>query len=160
MAQPPLRHSKQIRILPKRNMKLSARSRYATRLLLDLALRQTDTPRRTTLLSESTGITVQFIEQILRPLKKAGLITSVRGATGGHILDKDPAEITVGEIVRIMEGGINLTDCVNDESICERSPICKTRQVWVRASKVLEDELDSITLLDLMNNPESFPLDD
>jgi len=141
-------------------MKLSARSRYATRLLLDLALRQTDTPRRTTLLSESTGITVQFIEQILRPLKKAGLITSVRGATGGHILDKAPSDITVGEIVRIMEGGINLTDCVNDDSICERSSFCKTRQVWVRASKVLEEELDSITLEDLMQHPESFPLDD
>lgn len=140
-------------------MKLSARSRYATRLLLDLALRQTDSPQRTTILSESTGITVQFIEQILRPLKKAGLIVSVRGATGGHILDKDPSEISVGEVVRIMEGGIKLTDCVTDESLCERSPICRTRKVWVRASKVLEEELDSITLADLMKDPKSFPLD-
>jgi len=141
-------------------MKLSARSRYATRLLLDLAIRQTDKPRRTTLLSESTGITVQFIEQILRPLKKEGLITSVRGATGGHILNRPPEEISVGEIVRIMEGGINLTDCVTDENLCERSPICKTRNVWLRASKVLEEELNSITLADLMANPDSFPLED
>lgn len=141
-------------------MKLSARSRYATRLLLDLALQQTDKPRRTTLLSEATGITVQFIEQILRPLKKADLITSVRGATGGHILNQDPASITVGEIVRIMEGGINLTDCVIDDSLCERSPICKTRNVWVRASKALEEELNSITLADLMKAPDSIPLDD
>lgn len=141
-------------------MKLSARSRYATRLLLDLALRQTDEPRRTALLSESTGITVQFIEQILRPLKQAGLISSVRGAAGGHILDRDPADITVGEVVRIMEGGIKLTDCVADESNCDRAPTCRTRQVWVRASKVLEEELDSITLADLMKHPESFPLED
>lgn len=141
-------------------MKLSARSRYATRLLLDLALHETDTPLRTTVLSESTGITVQFIEQIIRPLKKAGLIVSVRGATGGHILDKDPKDVTVGDIVRIMEGGISLTDCVTDESICERSPICKTRKVWQRASKVLEDELDSITIADLMKDPEGYPLTD
>lgn len=141
-------------------MKLSARSRYATRLLLDLALHDDDTPLRTTVLSESTGITVQFIEQIIRPLKKAGLITSKRGAAGGHILDKDPAEVTVGEVVRIMEGGINLTDCVGDKSICSRSGDCRTRLVWKRASRVLEEELDSITLADLMADPEEFALID
>jgi len=142
-------------------MKLSARTRYATRLLLDLALsQQGDTPRRTSLLSESTGITVQFIEQILRPLKQADLVTSVRGAAGGHILNRDPADITVGEIVRIMEGGVKLTDCVLDESLCERSGSCKTRSVWVRASKALEEELDSMTLANLMESPDTFPLDD
>lgn len=141
-------------------MKLSARSRYATRLLLDLALRQTDMPQCTTVLSESTGISAQFIEQIIRPLKKEGLITSVRGAAGGHILDKDPAEITVGDVVRIMEGGIRLTDCINDDGLCERTPVCRTRQVWQRASKVLEEELDSITLADLMESPEGTPFTD
>lgn len=140
-------------------MKLSARSRYATRLLLDMALRQTDSPQKTTILSESTGITVQFIEQILRPLKKAGLIVSVRGAAGGHILDKDPSEITVGEVVRIMEGGINLTDCVNDCGICNRSGACRTRHVWQHASQVLEQTLDSITLADLMEAPGTLPFD-
>lgn len=141
-------------------MKLSARSRYATRLLLDLALHDDDTPLRTTVLSESTGITVQFIEQIIRPLKKAGLIQSKRGATGGHILDRDPKSVSVGEIVRIMEGGINLTDCVTDKSICARSATCRTRKVWTRASKVLEEELDSITLADLMANPRELNLVD
>lgn len=141
-------------------MKLSARSRYATRLLLDLAMHDDDSPLRTAVLSESTGITVQFIEQIIRPLKKAGLIVSKRGATGGHILDKDPATITVGEIVRIMEGGINLTDCVGDKTICSRSATCRTRLVWKRASEVLEQELDSITLADLMANPEELALID
>jgi len=141
-------------------MKLSARSRYATRLLLDLALNEDDKPLRTTILSASTGITVQFIEQIIRPLKKAGLIRSVRGATGGHILDKAPETVTVGEIVRIMEGGIHLTDCVNDKSICSRSASCRTRQVWQRASRVLEEELDSITLAELVSNPAELSLFD
>jgi len=141
-------------------MKISARSRYATRLLLDLAMHDDDSPLRTTVLSESTGITVQFIEQIIRPLKKAGLITSRRGATGGHILARDPAAITVGEIVSIMEGGIRLTDCVDDGSICERSATCRTRRVWQRASRVLEQELGSITLADLMDDPAGLDLID
>ena len=141
-------------------MKLSARSRYATRLLLDLARHRDDTPLRAGLLSESTGITVQFIEQIIRPLKAAGLIASKRGAAGGHSLARDPRTVTIGEVVRIMEGEISLADCVGDESTCERSPTCPTRQVWQRASAVLERELDAVTLADLMANPEKLTLED
>ncbi len=135
-------------------MKLSARSRYATRLLLDLALHKTDKPVRTALLSENTGITIQFIEQIIRPLKKADLIKSARGAAGGHMLNKPPAKITVGEIVRAMEGDINITDCLDCETKCDRSTDCKTRDVWKRASRAMETELDSITLADLMSAPD------
>jgi len=135
-------------------MKLSARSRYAARLLLDLAMQEADKPVRTALLSEHTGITVQFIEQIIRPLKKADLIKSVRGAAGGHILDKNPADITLGLIIRIMEGGINIADCLDCDSKCDRSLDCKTRNVWERASRAMEAELDSITLADLMDTPD------
>lgn len=134
-------------------MKLSARSRYAARLLLDLAMREAETPVRTSLLSEGTGITVQFIEQIIRPLKKEGLVKSVRGATGGHILNRDPAEITLGQIVRTMEGGINIVACLDCETECDRSAECKTRNVWERASRAMEQELDSITLADLLDSP-------
>ncbi|CCH47308.1 RrF2 family transcriptional regulator [Pseudodesulfovibrio piezophilus] len=138
-------------------MKLSARSRYAARLLLDLAMHEADKPIRTALLSENTGITVQFIEQIIRPLKKAGLIKSVRGAAGGHILDKDPAHITLGEIVRTMEGAINIANCLECETKCERSQACRTRSVWERASRAMEQELDSITLAELLESPEDCP---
>lgn len=138
-------------------MKLSARSRYAARLLLDLAMQETEDPVRTALLSENTGITVQFIEQIIRPLKKAGLIKSVRGAAGGHILDKDPANITLGEIVRIMEGAISIANCLECETKCERSDACRTRSVWERASRAMEKELDSITLAELMDSPNDCP---
>ena len=138
-------------------MKLSARSRYAARLLLDLAMHEADTPVRTSLLSENTGITVQFIEQIIRPLKKAGLIKSVRGAAGGHILKKDPAKITLGEIVRTMEGAINIANCLDCDFDCERSDDCRTRSVWERASRAMEQELDSITLAELMDSPDDCP---
>lgn len=140
-------------------MKLSARCRYAARLLLELAMHEGDTPFRTTLLSENTGITVQFIEQIIRPLKKAGLIKSVRGAAGGHILDKDPAKITLGEIVRVMEGDINIANCLDCETKCERSTDCRTRSVWERASRAMEQELDSITLAELMHSPDDLTVD-
>ncbi|MDC0335496.1 Rrf2 family transcriptional regulator [Pseudodesulfovibrio sp.] len=138
-------------------MKLSARSRYAARLLLDLTMHEADKPIRTALLSENTGITVQFIEQIIRPLKKAGLIKSVRGAAGGHMLNKAPANITLGEIVRIMEGSINLANCLDCDSNCERSDDCRTRSVWERASRAMEQELDSITLAELMDSPSDCP---
>lgn len=138
-------------------MKLSARSRYAARLLLELAMHEPDTPVRTALLSENTGITVQFIEQIIRPLKKAGLIKSVRGAAGGHILDKNPANITLGEIVRTTEGAINIANCLDCDSNCERSDACRTRSVWERASRAMEQELDSITLSELMDLSDDSP---
>lgn len=135
-------------------MKLSARTRYAARLLLDLAQSEDDAPVRASKLSENTEISVQFIEQILRPLKKAGFIKSVRGASGGHILLKDPQDLTLGDIVRTMEGGINLAKCCADPDTCDRTDDCRTRVVWKHISDVITSELDAITLADLMRDPE------
>lgn len=142
-------------------MKLSARTRYATRLLLDLAQHgDTDTPVTTTTLSEVSGISVQFIEQILKPLKKAGLVSSVRGAAGGHMLTNAPESTSIGDVIRIMEGGIELTHCCQDEIAkeCPRTERCLTRVVWLRASRALERELDAITLKDLIDG--AITLDD
>lgn len=137
-------------------MKLSARTRYAARLLLDLAQHATDAPRTASALSEQTGVSVQFIEQIIKPLKKAKLINSVRGAAGGHMLNRAPSEITLAQIVDVMEGGIRLTDCCTDNELCTRTPTCKTRVAWLRISEVLERELNSITLEDLMSGEHLF----
>lgn len=136
-------------------MKLSARARYAARLLLDLAPSDEGSPVRATTLSANTGISVQFIEQIIRPLKKAGLIDSVRGASGGYYLKANPQEITLGQVVRIMEGGISLADCCADPETCGRSQDCKTRSVWARASRALEEELDSIPLTELLDESDT-----
>lgn len=131
-------------------MKLSARSRYAARLLLALAMHKGDGPVRTSDLAERTGITTQFIEQLIRPLKQAGMIVSVRGASGGHLLDRPAAAITLGEIVRTMEGSANIASCLDCETACVRSDDCLTRTAWERASRAMERELDAITLADLM----------
>lgn len=132
-------------------MKISARSRYATRILIDLATNEKDAPVRTTYISERTGITVQFIEQILKPLRQAELVVSKRGATGGYHLNKPASEISLGEIVRIMEGSLSLTDCCDDADMCLRSEICLTRDAWRRVSTVLSNALDSIKLSDIID---------
>ncbi|GAB6058679.1 RrF2 family transcriptional regulator [Desulfonatronum parangueonense] len=136
-------------------MKLSARSRYAARILLDLAEQKGNSPVCASSISENTEISVPFIEQILRPLKKAGYIQSVRGAYGGHVLLMDPATITLGDIVRTMGGDINLAQCGSDPTICTRTSDCRTRIVWQHLSKVIERELDNMTLADLMQDPET-----
>lgn len=133
-------------------MKLSARTRYAARILLDLARLSGSGPVAATRLSHHTGVSVQFIEQILKPLKKAGLTVSTRGASGGHSLAKLPKQITLGEVVRHMEGGIHLTLCSTDESsVCASMDHCPTRNAWSRVSRSLENELDAITIQDLLD---------
>ncbi|MBU1002239.1 MAG: Rrf2 family transcriptional regulator [Proteobacteria bacterium] len=135
-------------------MKLSARTRYAARLLLDLAQHQENQPRKASQLSENTAVSVQFIEQIFKPLKQAGFIRSVRGASGGHLLAMEPQAITLGGIYRAMEGSFTLAECCDRPKTCTRADDCPTRSAWARISDALEREMNAITLADLMDNPE------
>ncbi|MBU1002129.1 MAG: Rrf2 family transcriptional regulator [Proteobacteria bacterium] len=127
-------------------MKLSTRSRYGTRMLLDIAENSNGKPVSVSDISKRLGVSVKYLEQLIRPLKRGGYLDSVRGPKGGHVLTKSPSEITVGEVVRLLEGGINLTDCVGDQEFCTRSPQCNVRNVWVEATKAMNDILDSITI--------------
>ncbi len=130
-------------------MKTSAKARYAVRLLLDLAMHTDQGPVRTADLSAHTGISVRFIEQILQPLKKAGLVRSTRGAAGGYMLSADPAQVSMASVIRIIEGNLCLTHCCENPASCPRSPDCLSHQAWARATRVLEAELDSISIADL-----------
>ena len=139
-------------------MKLSARSRYAARILLELARNKSAGPMSAALLSQHTGVSVQFVEQILKPLKQKGLTKSVRGAAGGHRLAKKPEDITLGEVVHLMEGGIQLTVCCGEKSgDCPRKDGCLTRKAWLQVSRSLERELDSITLASLLHGDQVCP---
>ncbi len=132
-------------------MKLSAKSRYAARILLELAMYGQPGPMTASLLAERTGITIQFIEQILRTLRQGNLTRSVRGVSGGHVLANEPEKISLGDIVRTMEGGINLTLCSADDQFpCPRRQICLTYPAWSRLSRVLEQEMDAISLRELI----------
>ena len=130
-------------------MKLSAKSRYASRILLDLALHDEGIPHRVNDIAERTGITVPFIEQIIKPLKHAGMVASKRGAAGGHQLSRPTEQITLGDIVRIMEGSVELSACLSSPELCDRTAVCLTRAAWQRATDAMLRELDTINLAEL-----------
>ena len=127
-------------------MKLSTRSRYGTRMMLDLAQHYDEGPIQIGAIAKRQDISVKYLEQLIIPLKKVNFIKSVRGPKGGHMLARPPEEYTVGEVVRVLEGGIDLSDCIENPDECKRSRSCLTRGVWEEASKALYDKLDSITL--------------
>ena len=138
-------------------MKLSTRSRYGTRLMLNLAEHYMKGPIHLNTISLEQGISVKYLEQIIIPLKKAKYIQSVRGPKGGHILAKPPGEITIGEIVALLEEGASLAECSFNPDICERASICQTRYIWQEAAQAMFDKLNSITLADLLKTGQSEP---
>ena len=131
-------------------MKLSTKSRYGTRLLLDMAQRYNQGPVQLGDIAKRQNISVKYLEQIIIPLKRAQYVESVRGPKGGHALTRPPEEITVGEIVALLEEGASLVECTGDAAVCERSPACPTRWIWQAAAKAMFDKLNTITLADLL----------
>ena len=136
-------------------MKLSTRSRYGTRMMLDLAQHYGESPVQIGEIARRQDISVKYLEQLIIPLKKANYIKSVRGPKGGHVLAKPPEKITVGEIVELLEGGINLADCIENPDTCDRSETCLTRGIWETATKAMSQELNSITLSDMIKGHNS-----
>ncbi|NLI81229.1 MAG: Rrf2 family transcriptional regulator [Deltaproteobacteria bacterium] len=131
-------------------MKLSTRSRYGTRLILDMAQHYDEGPIQIGLIAKRQNIPVKYLEQIIIPLKKAQFVKSFRGYRGGHMLAKPPGEITVGEIVRVLEKGLRLTTCVENPELCERSETCLTRFLWKEATDAIHERLNAITFADLL----------
>jgi len=115
-------------------------------MMLDLAQHYDEGPVQIGEISKRQDISVKYLEQIIIPLRKANFIRSFRGPKGGHILAKSPKDITVGEIVNVLEGGIDLSSCIEKPEECNRSSSCLTRGVWEEATKAMQDKLNSITL--------------
>ena len=135
-------------------MKLSTKSRYGTRMILDLAQHYGQGAIQLGEIAKRQKISLKYLEQIIRPLKKAGYVGSFRGAKGGHILNKPPDEITVGEIVAVLEGGDTLIQCDQDPATCEREDSCLTRYLWMEAAKAMYTRLAEITFADVMSLQE------
>ena len=131
-------------------MKLSTRSRYGTRMILDLAQHHGQGAIQLGEIAKRQNISLKYLEQIIRPLKKANYVKSFRGAKGGHMLNKPPGEISVGEIVALLEGGDTLVQCDKDPSTCDRKDYCLTRYLWQEAAKAMYEKLATITFADLM----------
>lgn len=134
-------------------MKLSAKARYAVRILIDLARHDAGGPVRTADISARTGVTVRFIEQILKPLKRDGLVLSTRGAAGGYALALPPQEVSLAHVIRTIEGALSLTRCCENPALCARLDDCPTHKAWLRVSRVMEAELEGISLRELMDGP-------
>jgi Rrf2 family protein len=132
------------------SMKLSTRSRYGTRMMADLAKHYDEGPVQIGSIAKRQDVSVKYLEQLIIPLKKSGFIKSVRGPRGGHMLSRPPEEITVGEIVRVLEGGIDLTGCIKEVDSCERSSNCLMRKVWEEASRAIYETLYSKYLTDII----------
>jgi len=127
-------------------MKLSTRGRYGVRLMLDLALHYGEGPVLLKDISGRQGISEKYLWQLIKPLKTMGLIGSTRGAHGGYVLARPPAEITLKEIVRVLEGSLCLVDCVENPAVCDRSQTCTSRDIWSEASNQISQILESMTL--------------
>jgi Rrf2 family transcriptional regulator, iron-sulfur cluster assembly transcription factor len=131
-------------------MKLSTRSRYGTRLMLDMAEHDQSGPIQLGVIAKRQGIPVKYLEQIMIPLKKAGYVNSVRGYKGGYVLARPPEAVTVGEIVVLLEGGLELTTCTDSPEHCERAESCVVRTLWQQATAAMHEKLNAVTLADLV----------
>lgn len=135
-------------------MRLTTKSRYGTRLILDIAVNGKEKPVPLSDVSARQNISSKYLEQLTRKLKKAGIINSHRGPFGGHMLAKPPEDITIGSIVRILEESTAITDCAEQEKqvcgVCNRAGDCLSRWVWLEASRAMFDRLDEITISGLL----------
>ena len=127
-------------------MKLSTRGRYGVRLMLELALHYGEGPILLKEIAERQGVSEKYLWQLINPLKTMGLVTSQRGMYGGYALGKAPEVITLREILQILEGSLCLVDCVDNPSLCERSPSCISRDIWGEASRDMQRTLQDTTL--------------
>ena len=132
-------------------MRLSTRARYGTRLMLELALNFNQGTVFLKDIAQKEEISEKYLSQLVIPLKASGLISSSRGAHGGYRLAKPPSQITLMEIVQILEGNLSLVECIKNPSVCSRVSQCVTRDIWEKLDETISGVLSSVTLEDLVN---------
>ena len=133
-------------------MKLSTRGRYGIHAMYDLALNADGGPQPIKALAERGGIPEAYLEQLFAVLKREKLVTSTRGAQGGYVLARKPSEITVGDVLRALEGGLSLVECLDEEEACGKSCACPSRIVWMKLRDGLNAIVDGITLQDMIDD--------
>lgn len=132
-------------------MKISTKGRYGLRLMLDLAIHSGEGLIPLKDISSRQEISEKYLEQIIMLLNRASLVRSVRGSQGGYTLARPAKEITVGDVLRTMEGSLSPVDCVDDDGVnCELSSFCVTKEVWRKIKDAVENVVDHITLEDLV----------
>lgn len=135
-------------------MRLSAKERTGLRAMVEFARRHGQGPVSLHDVAELEGLPLPYLEQVAGALRRYGLLRSVRGAHGGYLLTRIPAEISVGDIFRALEGTLIDLDCMGtDGSICAREPVCATRTVWQIVFDRLSETLDHTFLSDMVSEP-------
>jgi Rrf2 family cysteine metabolism transcriptional repressor len=131
-------------------MKLSTRGRYATRALLELALRPGDNPATLKDIAQRQQISIRYLEHLITPLVAAGIVRSMRGPKGGISLARSPQEIKLSEVIQLLEGSTAPVECLDNPGVCDRSATCVTRDVWGELRKAMDNVLGSTTIADLV----------
>jgi Rrf2 family protein len=133
-------------------IKMSTKGRYGTRLMLRLAFYYSNKDSAVILrkVAEEEDISIRYLEQIIIPLKVSKLVKSIRGAGGGYTLARPPAQIKVSEILHALEGSCCLVECIEDSEYCPRLPHCATYEIWNKASQILKNYFDNLTLQDVV----------
>ena len=132
-------------------MKLSTRTRYAVRAIIELAQNGNNKPLQLKIIAERQDISVKYLEQLMAVLRTAGFVRSVRGSKGGYMLAKAPDQIKLNEVVHQLEGPVTTVECVEDQDSCKRSADCAARYLWVQVEQAIEKVLQSVTLQDLVD---------
>ena len=133
-------------------MKISTRSQYGLRLMLELALSYGKGPQFLRHIATNQELSEKYLSQIILPLKAGGLVRSLRGAHGGYMLEREPSRITVSEIVRLLDGEFTLAECITNPAACRLVARCSTKTVWRKAGEAMEATLKGITLEDLVQD--------
>jgi Rrf2 family protein len=139
-------------------MKISSRGEYGVRAMVALAKGYGTGPMSIAAVAKASAVPAPYLEQLIGPLRKAGLVESKRGAHGGYVLSRPPAAIRVGEVYRVMEGPVAPMDCVSedpDKQTCPLIPGCETRPVWLKVRDSIVEALDTTTLADLLATSRS-----
>ncbi len=128
-------------------MKLSTKGRYGLRAILDLAENGRNSAISIVSIAERQNLSESYLEQLIRLLRDAGLVTSVRGKNGGFLLAKQPEEISAGDVLRALEGGIKAVECTDE---CSNADQCISRIIWDRVNEAIEKTVDEVSLYDLL----------
>ena len=135
-------------------MILSTRGRYGLKMMLELALNYGYGSIPLNKIADKQSLSVTYLEQLISPLRKNGLVQGIRGSQGGYVLSKNPKDITVGEIIRILEGPLAPSECVleKEEYECVNADNCATRIIWEKITESINNVIDSITLQDMVDD--------
>jgi Rrf2 family protein len=131
-------------------MKLSTRTRYAVRAIIELAQNDSKKPLQLKIIAQRQEISVKYLEQLMAVLRSAGFVRSIRGSKGGYMLAKAPNEIKLNDVMHRLEGTVATVECVENDDYCSRSADCAARYLSTQVEQAIDRVLEGITLQDLV----------